>query len=474
MCVLYGHILKQVQRATCLTQTYISQPPLHSLLSKMQTHHKNHLVALGEVNASDLYARFIRAIRPVLGDILTSFTHLKSKRDGNFAFGVTDLSEHTRKSLLFVEYCMDFATYLIVRLSETDHVLHNACQTMTDTITTRLEHASSKTDADTRNEDRFETLYKQMNKDIGLFDNSNLLADIIDEIPYIYWLLTTMNNFVCHILDIQVIVCKAAPSPQAHPAPESEANHEALARHPCEHHADTKELIKIIQKRTEIQAFVTKGHAQCCHDIPQKLEQIFLSRDMLSFLRMLRENKASIAQHSWMKAWDASMDHISKAMLAHVQVRFGEQCNVYGCRDAVRMRRTRPDLHGTTHDMLQNNHPVITLQIMDSTHDKFSTLVSTFISSMFKKHDGFRITFDFFFMAFLCPADQPLPTYHINPSKSNSIATNCPHTPNFSGEVDNDSFVYKIVQCMRANKVLEKIRTKHWSPIDTGLPRQPV
>jgi hypothetical protein len=434
----------------------------------MPNHHKSHRVASGEMNASDLYASFIRAIRPVLRDILISFTDLKWKHDSSLAFSVTDLSDHTRKALLFVEYCMDFTKYLEGRLSETDNVLHNACQKMTDTITTRLEHASSKTDADTRNKRRFETLYKQMDADIGLFGNSNFLADIIDEIPYICWLLTTMQNFVCHISDMQDKVCQPLLAIQAH---ESEADHEALVLHPCEHPADTQESLKIIQSRTEIQALVATGRAHCCRGIPQKLEQIFLSRGILSFLQMLRAQQPSITQQSSIELWNTLVHRISQKMLAHVKVRFGEQCNVYGLRDDVRMRRTRPDLHASTHDMLQNNHPVITLQNVDLTHDKFSTLLSKFISTMFEKHDGFRITFDFFFMAFLCPADQPLPTYHNNPSKSNSISTNGPRTPNFSGDIDNDSFACKIVQCMQANKVLQMIRTKQWSPIDTELPK---
>jgi hypothetical protein len=268
-------------------------------------------------------------------------------------------------------------------------------------------------------------------------------------------------------------VCEVLPSPQVIQAHENESNHEALAQHPRNHHAGTQERLKTTQNRTEILKLVKSGRDYCCHDIPRKLEQIFLSRGILSFLHVLRENEHLITRQNWTQLWNKSTDRISQTMLAHVKLRFGEQCNVYGCRDAVRMRRTRQDLSGTTHDMLQNNHPIITLQIVDSTHDKFSTLLSTFISTMFERDKGFCITFDFFFMAFLCPADQPLPTYHIKPSKSNSIVTNRPHTHNVSGDVD-DSFAFKIVQCMQANGVLKMIRTKHWSPIDTGLPRPTV
>jgi len=440
----------------------------------MQNHHKSHRVALGGMNASDLYANFIRAIRPVLHDILFSFTALNQKIDDNkLELSATDLSDHNRKSLLFVEYCMNFSNYLVERLRDTDNVLHNVCQIMTDTITGKLEQASSKIEADTRNKSRFETLYEQMNTNVGLFKKNNVLTDIIDEIPYICWLLTTMQNFVKHISDMQDIVCGASSLPQVIQAHEREPNREALVQLSRKHHADTQEGLKIIQNRTAIQKLVKTGRAHCCHDIPQKLQKIFLSRGILSFLHVLREHELSITRHNWTKLWNESTDRISQTMLAHAKLRFGEQCNVYGCRDAVRMRRTRQDLSGTTHDMLQNNHPIITLQIVDSTHDKFSTILSTFISTMFEKDKGFCITFDFFFMAFLCPADQPLPTYHINPSKSKSIATNRPHTPNVSGDVD-DSFAFKIVQCMQANGVLKMIRTKNWSPIDTGLPMPTV
>ena len=122
-----------------------------------------------------------------------------------------------------------------------------------------------------------------------------------------------------------------------------------------------------------IEILVLAGH-DICHTIPPKLEQLFISRGMLSFLQMLSKHHLPIAQDRCMQLWKTSIDSISLMMLAQARLRFGEQHNVYELRNVVRLRRINLDLSSTTkHDMLQNNHPFIALQngilhIRNSTH----------------------------------------------------------------------------------------------------------
>jgi len=148
-----------------------------------------------EFNTSELYHNFIKAIRPVLGDIITSYEKLDTKIKNNNDFHVTDFPDHERKSVVFVEYCLDFTQYLNVHLNEKHEVLQKACVNMQHTINTQLHHVLSEPEADARSLLRFTTLYANMDNDLGLFGKNTILSDIIYEVPYIFWLLLCKSSF---------------------------------------------------------------------------------------------------------------------------------------------------------------------------------------------------------------------------------------------------------------------------------------
>jgi len=313
-----------------------------------------------------------------------------------------------------------------------------------------------------------------MDNDLGLFGKNYTLSEIIDEVPYTYWLLTIMQEFVLHISSMLHTVHTGALQKQIH-----EHEHEpsdVLSVHAHQENCQAApKLIRTDKFDSKIKMLVIVGHDMCCI-IPPMLEKMIISRGMLSFLMVLRKSPIPIIQDTCMQRWKTSVDLISQSMLAQARLRFGEQHNVYGLRDDVRLRRVESDPSSTIrHDMLQNNYAFITLQNVDSAHEKFHTLLSTFMSSM-AGDTAFSINFDFFFMAFLCPSNQPIPTYdttsgiHRKPSTTNSVSTHESCTSNFSRAMHDDSFAYKIVQCMHANNVLPMIRNKNWHPIDTELP----
>ena len=442
----------------------------------MQAASQRPSAALDELNASDLYDCFIKAIRPVLRDIMSSYRDLENKMQNSEILHITDFPDHERKSLLFVEYCLDFTAYLNIRLKEKDDVLQKSCLNMQSTIDAQLEHASSKLEADARKRLRFTTLYAKMDTDLGIFGKNTILSDIIDEFPYIFWLLTILQEFVLHMSHmLQKIAAEASQKQiQTHETDPDDAASAQICH-------GTQKRIWADEIDDRIRSLTISGQdiSLMTHS---KLEQLFISRGMLSFLKVLEQmnHQSTITQDNCMQLWNISIDSISQQMLAQARLRFGEQRNVYGLRDGVRLRRVKSPLGCTNpHDMLHNNYPGITLQNVDYAHHKFNTLLTTIMSSV-EQDTTLNITFDFSFMAFLCPPGQPIQTYdttsvpHHNPSRTNSISTLHTHTRHIFGANHEGAFGYKIVQCKQANHVLLKISTNCWSPIDTKLPKQPV
>jgi len=420
-----------------------------------------------EYDASELYGMFVETVRPLLKEIMTAYDYFVLYKMNTAHSHATHFTDYESKSLLFIDYCTVFLAYLHTRVEEKDAILQEANEHMLQTIQKPLSPSSSKQEADDLKKRRLHDLCQYMEVHLGLFGSNNILSDLIDEVPYIHWLSRTLAYFIIHIQDMLSAVKVRQTFNNAQGVID---NGDALERD-MPHNPPTT-----MPKRYDVREMdisIRDAVIKCgdtCLAMSLKLEKLVLARGMLVFLTVLvtDNHPDAFLQENYLILLKNSIDRISKIMLTRARSNFGEQRNVYGSRDPVRLRRVEAySTHARCHDMLQNNYPCITLRIVETSHQKFEQLLKGIVQNL--STGTMSITFDVFFMVFLCSRDQPIETYdtlladdHIAPVSY----TNHKFTTNH-----RNSFAFKIVECMKANKVLHKIRTKSWSPIDTELPK---